>query len=1166
YNFAITIEDYNKGLTKNNVFLKYETSDGTQYVKCADVKINQRYTVTYAGELVDYNYHNDIISIQEAIIVSELEDGLAPNNEYACLQSVIYKNSSSGNTLVLAELQYVVVCDITINNIDENNDDYDIQLNANEYPNGLSLVNILDIVKSNSRNLWCNDVDNEKTLTITEKGSSSNASEKSIRTYGIEVGDGIVFDYNINAVGAKNNGTIVTYELRYTVVEGGISFVYAKNFKVKVLSDVEFMLKNNDFTSTDNSQDHMLKISTTGTIMLVNGSQTNGDGTAYYVYAYGRYNENKTNIAARFNINVNGGDYAELLGNYLTVDDGEYYTKTNNSIYITCEALPTFGNKEIVIEFTDLYDFTFSYYIVFEASADIDSSSITTQTIYEGDTISVFNKRNNSGLDGIGFIFKNIDGDIIEDQSVFLQNAYIIVPENAKSEAFVGGGGYDGIVKVAGNEIKFNYADWDSTHWAGNQTFWECYGNGSQVALTLRVIISGEDTEGAETYFRDYPIFYTKRYSMSLEEENTYVRDGVEFNMENLISVMDNKNSRYLGEPKIYDADAYKLDAIDSTYGGIQINELYDYGTGDEYPVEFKYDYKYKDPEYPEDSTKKITAEASYYISKFNVYNMMLYLADNADAVTDATTFKVDGPDDYDSVGNNNTINYSMTINKDFVAAVLKELGIEQSPTDKTIFTLSLNIGLRNNNTSKTANIVREFRLNIEQVHSDPATISAIVGDSDNYIVLGSYQPEPVLEDVTFDNTTFKLYTVLDGENEISWTGPEDKASLIKAKAGLLSNGITHTSVKLLDISISDKVDGDGINVIIKTSDGKLHAENIKSSTTLTSMIILSDGKYLGKNPELYTGYYTESSGNYTVAGLEGTQCFNGLTIDDVKQAKFLHSVYMNDLYTNKLDLEKDKAFFTSSKYGVDYQSKSVIIKYELYEKAGYLYSFSANANVTLKYTGINTDDAYIGNSSIHYIEFSASANVDDENATVNEKQLTVSLISSDSFVGDGTTVISSKNIISHNVVDVLVDGVQLASYSVDKTNGIITFNDPVAAGKIIVVKYGGLVWGDEFKLTPGVGKVATLAYSAKEDLSLQSLGLLKYELTGVYAGSNTTTSSVASIDQTTGILTLMEGYRLNDYYISIRISCAYPSDDLGDYEYRPIGTVNVGFRYTIST
>ena len=304
----------------------------------------------------------------------------------------------------------------------------------------------------------------------------------------------------------------------------------------------------------------------------------------------------------------------------------------------------------------------------------------------------------------------------------------------------------------------------------------------------------------------------------------------------------------------------------------------------------------------------------------------MLYLADNADAVTDVTTFKVDGPtDEYSAHNDVIDFEHPMTINKDFVAAVLKELGIEQSPTDKTIFTLSLNIGLRNNNTSKTANIVHEFRLKVKKVDSYPAVITAIEGDSDNYIVLGSYQPEPVLEDVTFDNTTFKLYTVLDGENEISWTGSGDKASLIKAKAGLLSNDeITHTHVKLLDIAVSDKVDGDGINVIIKTSDGKLHAENIKSSTTLTSMIILSDGKYLGKNPELYTGYYTESSGNYTASGLEGTQCFNGLTIDDVKQAKYLHSVYMNDLYTNKLDLEKDKAFFTSSKYGVDYQSKSV--------------------------------------------------------------------------------------------------------------------------------------------------------------------------------------------------------------------------------------------------
>ena len=1166
YRSVISLDQLNDSIKEDNIYIKYKNGLDDEFVRLQNVKFYNRYSILYNNEFVKNTYYSQILKIDNA----ELREGEKTSlGEYIYDQRVLlnseYISAISGEN-VLKNVTYYAKCDIIIDNLEQGGENYDIQLNANEYVNGLSMVELFDIKDSTGNMFWYNNVKEEyESLRLSYEVSTMPDYAMAVRIESREFQQSskyIVYDYNLKALGATNDGTIITFKLVYKVND----IEFEQYLKILVLPDVRYELRNSDGSDTPNDKYNPLELYALGNYNLVDVNQSSAVLSPYfYVYAYGEYRENKSNLAQTFNITVDGtlryylgeDEHGEKVYNYYVQNAPKYYrTSSNGSIFFDYIQSAEIGNKEVTITFEDDYGFSFVYYIVLVASTRIQSINNSREQVFEGDEIAIGNVADSSST-GRGVLISLLNNNNEQELSkIKLVDVYLI-----------NNGSYAGIfdernivaVNTSNDSITFNYIDPLFSYNDNSYNFWGHFGNGKVVRIDVAVEIKLEGQN--ETCIINLSFNFTKRYELGINEEDTYVRDGMPFNIANYVSVYDYKTDTSLGQPELYDAEAIKAE--------FELNNDFVFGYDGENYDEFVLVSRIE----LVNTAQKVSIEVPYRVKTFNVSKIMKCIIGKESlenlTINDFEILRAKVEDsavvkDKDHIVFENLFTYNDSklelgsteeekqkkinsiIGQDngIAKMILAELGI--MVLEGSNFGVSLVVNIQNKfsgvitQTEQTfvLEYVNKTKMEGEQEIDDVeksyfATKSGIVN---NYIVLGEHQADQNLQDITFRNSSFALIQAFNSQ-EVSNKSDNAKKNLYfyqtYTKEGGeeyyfdLNSAINQKNIKLLDISISDGCDR--VEVITKITDGDdtfLHTTTVSSSTTSISAIALVSDEIVDKEIELFTGFFTKTDNQYTISNdsAEGTECFNGLTLEDVKLAKNIkkigYSIGDGDESdgTYVMNLANDDSLF-SSKDGVYYQIRNIQFYYQLSSSKTTVdgdtkfvdYLYSDDMRVTLKYTGINTDNAYTGTSAVCYVQLDSSDGISD------------------------SMVISAK---------------------------VIELSQ----------------WGEKFKLTPGIGKSAILAFGGGEDLSLfggtqpqvvlidgeeqEKPSILRFELNSV-TSQNGNIGNVAEIDIHTGNITLLNNYKIDEYYMSIKISCRYPviAENEADYGYKSIGIINIAFK-----
>ena len=1116
FRVAILLSDYVKGVTAQNIHVsyEYEGNSGLEVFEapCRSVVISRRFTISYNGQEVDSLYYSNIINASGITKVSTDTDNNIEKYSYQ-LDFSVDSVSTTLKTLSGASYEYFVTADIVVGNINVNAD-YDILLNANQYLNGLSFVDLFYVKDSLDKDFWYNHVGDmggvlknskKASISITYVSSHTMVNGNLIeyenkamavrleqRTFGTGT-NAIVYDYFIKAMGATNNGTIVKLQVEYKVGD----FSYKKDIRIKVMSDIEYSILNNDGTNTQNSANNPYTMSGTATITLCIANQTNENNQLYFVYAWGKYSDDKKNIAQSLNIDISG-DWTSHCG------VSARNSAQNRLFNVDVDHPPEFGDKSISLTFEDEFGFAFVYHIKLIAPTKVENVRNTQTKVYEGDSITI----SKNGATGIIVSLTN-NADFTLDGVESIKATKMSTGQKTELVGGLGGEGYlDSsnhsyyVITVSGDSLVFNQVP---------QPFWIDYGNGSSVNLSVKIAIK-KDSVSEETTLISVEFALTRRFEYQVKEENTYIRDGIKFELANLVSVYDNKNGYYLGEPELIDVEALKVEFSVSENIDIQTfnNQLtYKYnGTENSYIIDTSGGGKL--------SLKALMIGLETYVSTKNEIAPTTDLLDNALHYVKKIQTAEEG-------GGTVPIN-DIDLKEGLAHEILSKFGITIitntiNPTEVEGYYIDLLVKAKNKYNGNEVMSTNKFIVKSFD-SDDPAdgvidSYKTISGNEANFIVLGETSDINEFRDINLLNYNFELYQPINiiCENVVK-IGSDPGASYCFVNGGA---SIEQMIVKKLNVAIADLPSATSVKVILKLgTNTQLKYERLTDGKRY-SILLCEDEYTQAANIELFTGYYTEtgSVGSEVLNIYSGSgdkiQAFNGLSIDDVKYSKMLHSIDTT-LEEQTICLRANGEFYTDTTRNVDYQSRSDIELEVTYRNSTYTYSSTETFRVTLKYTGIDSSRAYTGTYTLYRVNINSS-------------------------------------------------------YASSITNGVVNSTIPVDLNS----------WSNAFDLIPGVGKMAILANAGGEDLSIfgnsgetdsenNKYPVLRFALKAVTneQGQSTTNNNVVGIDETSGDIQLKNGFKLNEYYISIEISCRYPNKvedgNLVQGNSRPIGTVYIGF------
>ena len=1112
---AISLEEYAKGVTTQNIFAKYQINSEDVYEACS-ITFAPRYSIIYNGYPVNIAYYGNILdTAEEASIDDETKD-----------QNVVtYNLNIKLNCDIVAEAEietlYYVTCDINVNT---NNEEINYTLNANEYEDGLSLVDMFNINDNLGNKFWINHIAENKVISLTYDShidavtgkNINNAKANSILLEPTEIdfdGTKLSYDYSLIAMGATNNGTVVALTFKYIVDE----ITYAKTIKIKVISDIEYSLLNNDGNNTPNSESNPLILKNIKSYTIADASQTSMDSSKYYIYAYGKYDKSKKNVAQTLIVSQDG------YGNFGAC------SKSGDNLIFTYGTRATFGDKHVVLTLTDNYGFSFKYYITLVSTNRITGVQLTQEAYFEDSDLVVFNRNKTPITVNTGISVNLEDAEGMTDSTTVIQiesiNIYVTIDgkETPLQNSNIENAYYINYsVNNAGSVIKFNYQ---------NQDFWMLGDNNKAVTLKLRIAIVGKTDEdsqpGEETYTLTSTIVLCKRYEMSVKEENTYVRDDVPFELEHLVSVYDYSISSYLGEASIEKAEAIKLNfALNENYTESKTIEVVEYT--DEYQK---------------------SHNAKLILDKLNIYKLMI-----ARAKTDNGKYDVEGLGEFEIKytvdDQEKTVN---TFDDKTAEIILNALNINYVNDEKPYYTQTIKIIAINKESGK-------------ETESKYATVKYVYDNGimkcaeDNFIYLGIHQTAFGTTELNIENFNYEVYY--------------DDVLIAQTAEVIKETGVTNVTTALLTNITTEKTiagkDGEEdkkvnyyhpiatlaeVSVLnVASYSGKLLSGDVSvdcfvlidSGEEQLSPIYLNKGSnviylenYANSKVELYTGYVTVTGSEsfvYTKSTVEDENklvCYNGFLKEQVMLAKNIHKVTLFDSDGNQITEFDDEGNSKASKQslsveksfsidndGVLYQDISSKVQIEFLsntytESDYYTYTNVEDIRVTLKYTSIDTSNAYVGTTGIHLVEIA------EDKFGVLANDLTINLMDTETEAeGEETKLIAG--------------------------------------------------WAQDFKLVPGVGRTKELSMQTEKDqLSFASAierKYIKFALKAVTSssGGELTAGSLVSLNETNGDLTLLKNFDTTLYYVTIDVSCKYPTaDGASETSWQSIGTVRLGFQTT---
>ena len=882
---VLNLIKYKKGISK--VFVKVGNSISTTDVECI-AEFNVRGELTYNGNNVRYQDYANIIS---KINLNEIEKTFI-NNECE-IKNITLKTTISivdDKTDIANDLFVKYLYDISFNSdLLSGDDEPKITLNANEQVQGYSFVDLFDLRDDLGNKFWYNNISASKKMNLQVAIAVGAINCLPLDP---QIKDGNIYDYMLKPVGASNNGTIVKLTFTYSLGRTDLSD-YKVEFNVKIVSDIEYALYNNDGTTTQNSETNPLKVTyNANKVLLVSAQQTN------YIYACSKYASSpKPNL-------VQNWAEPEVSG------DKDFFTivKEDNKLYLQFNKNAEFGNKKLVVKFTDPYNFTFKYYIEFIATIGVSTISTDSGKVFEGDSIYVYNK-NSSRPEDAGK--KGINITLVQGSSTDTTND---VGFAIKSATFSKNDTSYDIIKVATgsptDKIEFLYLSFDDI-WNNSEL-----SNGLSFTGKLKIYIVNYDkynTADEEVFSFEIPFTIYKRYSSEIIPQNTFVRENVPINLAHFIDVYDYKQESYLGRPSLTE-----LEEISATI------DLHD--------VKIK--------------------NGDVTISLYDHIETERVKIVNADAVLNNPT----------STGEEKS---QATDNKNTAINNLKKYGIIQKSSE-TYGIDDFKIYLQIKAKHKTSSIIISKEQSFDIKNDGTVGVNITLGEEKSPFGAGvnvlNYDFEYWLFDIENTNvvTNGKIATTIESD-----VGTIDDSKIYQISTGSLYNvKITNSDAYSGIITIALNVDGTVTRITqYKEEDGALSYKEIKGGSHDFKLY-----DYRGKTVSLYTGIF---EGTTYVNGLSDVDVLNSKNISSGGIYNVETNNYSEDLsYTAKITsetLSSSEEFGISYQL----EPIKYTLKYLGFDKDdnGNKNRFETRDNysllVTPTFTGIDTTKAY--SPSIHY-------------------------------------------------------------------------------------------------------------------------------------------------------------------------------------------------------
>lgn len=1160
---AIPLEKYIKGVNASNIYMAYTVGEEQKYELCS-AQITERYGLLYNGAKVALKDYSNII---------ETTATGTPTEEGAKTYSIVISGEIDNVTSLTQTVFYNVTCDIQFTNIDTKNtvtikgENYNVhyEFNANEFSSGISIVSEFGIKDMLGNQFGLNNLGEDKSfnlnygttdiIALNPNDSTGNAAP--IRLEASQK-NSITYDYKMIALGATNNGTLVCLTFTYKVKD--ITFTQTINVTIK--SDIVVSVLNNDNFSTENSEGNVRALGVTAQYELSDSSQTDFRNNSYSIYAYGKYDITQKNVATSFHINVEGdlefvddpnlpikisnlmvgGKNVAWFGLPTQTDaDGNTVTK----LLFSFNARPGFGDKLIKLVFTDDYGFTFYYHIKLIASTRVDQQTPTGSGEYfEGDSLKIFNENKETDT-GIGLNIKNADETTDSDTELKIYK--IVLSDKNKKDYVVAkydkaNSKYDidiedyMLIEISNyNIIKFSYQ---------KQGYWNNTDDQRTNAMNLQIYVK-KALNDEESFVIYTQVTLKRRYIFEIKEENTYVRDGVEFEIEHLVSVKDQKLDADLGEPTISDTAALKYNFV--------VNADYKIKTTQTTKVEFTYNVA--------ESKTDTNAELNIQNEKIELQTLLLARANSNYTNSHFNDISVGSEGTVKIKYNNGTSDQYVLIEKgkwnsdenkilsnQVVDIILNALNIKYDE-DKKTFTLYLSLVATNIHTQeKIESFEKSVLVLIKPTKNEGSDVYNGFDYSIPSLTYLGVDGESVFGTV-LDSTNYTYQLIYNNNlnsDENAVVLYDTKTSTSTTDGIIKANG-TATLVEATTVKVLKVVSGSDSDQLIYLQDmgsNEIHSVTIKRGK---NTIYLEN--FSGKNMALYTGVS------------DGTIYYKGFTKELSLAVKNLTSVSILGLTANggryAVSLDENATLLENKNNDVLYQDVTNTFKYKFAthgdddvhddDDDDYEYKDKKSIRTTLKYTGIDASGAYVGTSQMHLI-----------NIEVNEsKKITL----------NGTELTN---------INVGTDG-----------NLIVSGSDGLTIGNSI--------WSQKFKVIPGVGNTAILAsYLEKDELNLNHKNvnyLMDYKLKEITdtTNSDTTNKNLVEIDKTKlkekfgtegtekeidvckNDIILKDGFVITQYYITIDIYCKYPyadplgTDSLGTKS-AYIGTIKIGFKVTYTT
>lgn len=1127
YHALLKVTDYQKDL-KVYICLADSMVVGSD-AECTKVEFKVRATLKYQGYQVQYKHYDSVMGDAELTQIA----GTPVNNVYSYSAKVAKGSNlsivSSDNVVEGVYVDYIF--DISIDD-SHTTQDKALILNANEVENGQSFVTLFGVKDAMGNKFWYNQLGNTKNTTLRVR--DIGGSIECLPVYPQTIEETFVFDYLMKPLGAKNDGTLCELTFKYTYDDK----IYEKVLYVKVISDIEFEVYNNDGTTTPNSKSNPLKINSgADDILFVSAAQTK------YIYAYSKYAKEPTNLAQQLILTVE--KLTESATDFITI------RKQTSPLSLMIDVMKDaeFGNKTIHITLKDNYGYKIDYYIELVASINVTSYTVDAGKVFEGKSISVYNKNKADGKETTGAVAVTLNKGADKDTSTD-----IIIYE--ASFWYKGKTEYNSSVinNVTASKISFKFLPdtiWDTSKNNG-------ISNGLSFTGSLHIVI-GINTSSTERYSFDVDFTIYKKYKFDLSAENTFIREDVDVNLAHFIDVYDYSQDTYLGKPEIEENEQLKIKLTLNQNG----SETVSGATQDLLASSSKLLYTHITEAINEFNGSTTIREQEQALSKLSKYGIW------PNSYTDGGVITITSGTDVKAMFESGLYNGYLLVNKQNKYCIYDVSGNlivlpDEITSDYKMYDANGNEVMKKTLAFENLNVY----LNIEAVHKTNnsktsslvfSTIEKVDGKySINYRLKLGANSDKFSAGVTTQDYYFNVWLC-----DITDSAIRNKTRVATTIAGDLgaSNAVNNQQLTAIQTSTLYQVSITNGNSSTSSGEGASSDEQISLAFTVgnnnnvvyvinsyftsdseqTSNINagkhdfdLFNGTYTGLKYEMVDGSWLHTAGSFSVdfegntvslfTGKINTITYvNGLSDVDVLKAKnILKATYIVEGETRSSDLSYrgslvGSTFDYNSKNQIHYQTRTIKDVEILYKDYGNDEENPVNANakekkdlqvyLTLKYTGVNSENAYVG-STIHYVYLNNL----------------------------GTSAIDENGAVASTVT--------VAFNSTDDN-----------------------YWAKGFELKTGVGVANILAMSEDKTFvgsndEVANVNSLSFEVGRLIGASgDVITSSLFDIDSVSGAITLKQGFILNSYYVSIIIKCKYQ----GSTEPKQIGEVYLAFVNVLS-